>query len=309
MKTKGSRPRVEGLVKSLLAPEELVLKVGAEVMFVANDFAAGFVNGSRGRVIRFDDDLPLVKLYTGKIIKVEPYTWSIVEDGKVRAEAVQLPLRLAWAITIHKSQGMSLDAAQIDLSKSFTPGMGYVALSRVRSLNGIYLTGINAMALQLHPDIYEFDREALRASAELAGQVEDAEEEARQPKPETLHDEELFQKLRQWRLEQARSLSVAPFMVAHDTTLIELATRKPRSIQQLQGIKGFGPKKAETYGKGILEAIAGHTGREVQAAAAWSRAENELLKEAVKEGDSIEQVAQKLGRTPNEVWAQIRKLL
>ncbi|HET7320654.1 MAG TPA: HRDC domain-containing protein [Candidatus Saccharimonadales bacterium] len=309
MKTKGNKPRVEGLVKSLLAPEELVLKVGAEVMFVANDFTAGFVNGSRGRVLKFEDNLPLVKLYTGKIIKVEPYTWSVAEDGKVKAEAVQLPLRLAWAITIHKSQGMSLDAAEIDLSKSFTPGMGYVALSRVRSLNGIYLTGINAMALQLHPAIYEFDSSLLRASAELAEQVEDVEEEAQEPEPDVLHDEALFQKLRQWRLEQARAQSIAPFMVAHDTTLVELATRKPTSIQQLQGVKGFGPKKAETYGLGILDVIAGHTGKEIQKPVAWSRAENEMLKESVKAGDNIDEAAKKLGRTSEEVWQQIRTLL
>lgn len=91
----------------------------------------------------------------------------LVEDGRERAEVVQLPLRLGWAITIHKSQGMSMDAAVIDLRKSFTPGMGYVALSRVRNLDGIYLTGINKMALQLHPEIVTIDRELREASAVL----------------------------------------------------------------------------------------------------------------------------------------------
>jgi len=223
MKTKGNRPRVEGLIKSLLAPEALTLKLGAEVMFVANDFTTGFVNGSRGRVIKFENDLPLVRLQTSRTIKVEPYTWAVVEDGKTRAEAVQLPLRLAWAITIHKSQGMSLDAAEIDLSKSFTPGMGYVALSRVRSLDGIYLTGVNAMALQLHPDIYEFDRRLRRQSEELASSTQDAEEEVEPEHTETPYDEELFQRLRLWRLEEARKQSVAPFMIAHDATLMELS--------------------------------------------------------------------------------------
>jgi ATP-dependent DNA helicase PIF1 len=92
---------------------------------------------------------------------------SLVEDGRVRAEVVQLPLRLGWAITVHKSQGMSLGAAVIDPRKSFTPGMGYVALSRVRSLEGIYLTGINKMALQLHPRIVALDRELREALALL----------------------------------------------------------------------------------------------------------------------------------------------
>jgi ATP-dependent exoDNAse (exonuclease V) alpha subunit len=137
MQTSGGAVKVEQLKKSVLAPEELELRIGAEVMFVANDFASGFVNGSRGRVIDFDDGLPIVELANGRELKVERHTWKLEEDGKKRAEVAQLPLRLAWAITIHKSQGMSLDAAEIDLGRSFTPGMGYVALSRVRSMDGV----------------------------------------------------------------------------------------------------------------------------------------------------------------------------
>jgi len=108
MTTKGGKARLEQLIKSVLAPEELVLKVGAEVMFVANNFAEGFVNGSRGQVVAFQGSTPVVALANGRTIYVEPHSWSLTEDGKVRAEVSQLPLRLAWAITIHKSQGMSL---------------------------------------------------------------------------------------------------------------------------------------------------------------------------------------------------------
>ena len=98
-------------------------------MFVANDFAAGYVNGSRGVVVGFNGGYPVVELRSGKEIAVAMHTWSLSEDGKIRAEVTRLPLRLAWAITVHKSQGMSLDAAEIDLSRAFTPGMGYVALT------------------------------------------------------------------------------------------------------------------------------------------------------------------------------------
>jgi ATP-dependent DNA helicase PIF1 len=146
MQTTGQAAKIESLVKSVLAPEELELRPGAEVMFVANNFPLGFVNGTRGRVLDFVDNMPVVLLANGKEIKVERHSWKLEEDGKTRAEVAQLPLRLAWAITIHKSQGMSLDAAEIDLSRSFTPGMGYVALSRVRSMDGVYLTGVNNMA-------------------------------------------------------------------------------------------------------------------------------------------------------------------
>ncbi|HET6924472.1 MAG TPA: HRDC domain-containing protein [Candidatus Saccharimonadales bacterium] len=260
MQTKGAAAKVEQLARSVLAPEELTLKSGAEVMFVANDFAAGFVNGSRGQVIGFKDGMPLVKLTHGRIIKVEPHSWTLTEDDRKRAEVVQLPLRLAWAITIHKSQGMSLDAAEIDLSKSFTPGMGYVALSRVRSLDGVYLTGLNNMALQLHPDIYEFDRQLRQASATLEAVTPDAAE----PTPEELAsatpqvNEELLSALKAWRLDRARRDGVAPFMVAHNTVLEALAAHPPTSPGQLLGVKGMGPAKQQAYGEELMAVIASH---------------------------------------------------
>jgi len=160
MTSKGKDWQVDKLKKNLLCPEDLKLRVGAEVMFVANDFEAGFVNGTRGQVISFYDGEPVVLTTDGQRIQVEEHTWrQFNETGEyVVAEVSQIPLRLAWAVTIHKSQGMSLDAAEIDLSKAFVPGMGYVALSRVRSLDGLYLVGLGPQALQMDRDIYEFDK-------------------------------------------------------------------------------------------------------------------------------------------------------
>jgi ATP-dependent exoDNAse (exonuclease V) alpha subunit len=163
----GPKFKLAQLTQGVLAPSALELKAGAEVMFVVNNPAMGYVNGTRGQVTGFRGNLPVVRLTTGRTITVEPFSWVLVEDGRERAEVVQLPLRLGWAITVHKSQGMSLDAAVIDLRKSFTPGMGYVALSRVRSLDGIYLTGINKMALQLNPEVLTLDQKLRHASAAL----------------------------------------------------------------------------------------------------------------------------------------------
>lgn len=168
MTTEGSQWKVEALMRNLLAPAVLELKVGAEVMFVANNFRVGFVNGTRGKVVKFKDGDPIVEVHeSGRKIRVEPHKWQMKEDEHVVAEAEQLPLRLAWAITIHKSQGMSLDAAIVDLSKTFTPGQGYVALSRVRSLAGLYLLGMNEMSLRMNEQIYEFDAELMRLSEGL----------------------------------------------------------------------------------------------------------------------------------------------
>ena len=148
----GAKKLIEALKRSLLAPERLVLKTGARVMFVRNNFEVGFVNGTLGVVDGFDRlGRPVVRLGNGKKIIVEPEIWRIDEEGKTRAEVSQLPLRLAWAITVHKSQGMSLDALEVDLSKAFVPGMGYEALSRARSLAGLSILGLNDMALKIDP--------------------------------------------------------------------------------------------------------------------------------------------------------------
>ncbi|MDR3492317.1 MAG: AAA family ATPase [Gammaproteobacteria bacterium] len=152
---------VSGLKKSCLALEKLHLKIGAEVMFIKNDTSGKYVNGTRGIIVGFDkgnDHWPIVKTYNNEMITAYPEEWKYEDNGVVRATLTQVPLRLAWAITIHKSQGMTLDAAEIDLGDAFEPGMGYVALSRVRSLNGLKLMNLNEIALQVHPKILQHDQ-------------------------------------------------------------------------------------------------------------------------------------------------------
>ena len=192
----GDTKLVETLKKTVRTQDELILKVGAKVMFIKNNTELGVSNGTMGELVGFaavkveddssksdaliDDDastdseskakadkkdkakeknkvvitkkMPVVRLNTGREVVAEPEEWIIEDEhGEVLASYEQVPLCLAWAITIHKSQGMTLDAAEIDLSRTFELGQGYVALSRLKSLAGLQLLGMNEMSLQLDP--------------------------------------------------------------------------------------------------------------------------------------------------------------
>jgi ATP-dependent DNA helicase PIF1 len=173
MRATGSPAGIESLKRGCLSPEYLLLKVGAHVMFTKNSPMGSFVNGTLGKITSFaPTGAPIVKTHGGKHIVAEPMDWTLEEDGKIKAKIIQVPLRLAWAITVHKSQGMSLDSAVMDLSQAFEYGQGYVALSRVRSLDGLYLLGLNARALEVHPEALQKDAE-FRAQSESAEQIFD----------------------------------------------------------------------------------------------------------------------------------------
>jgi hypothetical protein len=156
------------------------------VMFMRNNLEDGYANGTLGEVVDFINietengeaipgetaPDPVVLTFSGRRVIVPREQWEFEEDGKVRASIRQVPLRLAWAITVHKSQGMTLDAAEIDLSRAFEPGMGYVALSRVKSLENISLLGLNAFALEVSPRIKKLDAGFWEQSEETEGFLE-----------------------------------------------------------------------------------------------------------------------------------------
>jgi len=182
----GGKAAVESLKKGCLAPEELRLKEGAAVMFVKNNPEQKYFNGTMGKVIGFNSSgFPIVQISGGRKISVKKEDWNMEEDGKIKASISQLPLRLAWAITIHKSQGMSMDAAEIDLSSSFVEGMGYVAISRVKTLEGLKLLGMNDMALRVNEEILSLDEDLARMSERTIEELKkmgDAKKEEEQKK-------------------------------------------------------------------------------------------------------------------------------
>lgn len=181
MQSRGPEKLVETLKRGCLSPEVLSLKIGARVMFTKNDLQGQkFVNGTLGTVTDFvkESGLPVVKKNTGGTMIVEPMDWNLTDGGTVLARITQVPLRLAWAMTVHKSQGMSLDAAHMDLSHTFEYGQGYVALSRVRTLAGLSIAGLNDKALMVHPRILAKDiafREASDVAGDAFAKLSDAE--------------------------------------------------------------------------------------------------------------------------------------
>ena len=130
--------------------QTLTVKIGSQVMFLTNDPKGYYCNGTIGIVNEIyknpekpSEEIIQVELESGKHISVEKYTWDNFkfendENGKIARKSIgkctQYPLRLAWAITVHKSQGLTFDKVILDISRSFAPGQIYVALSRCRTL-------------------------------------------------------------------------------------------------------------------------------------------------------------------------------
>ena len=150
---------VEKMDKNGSYVPELVLRVGAQVMLLTNmDVEHGLVNGSRGVIEKFcegPEPYPMVKFRNGEVIIITPTTWA--SEDVAGLERQQIPLRLAYALTIHKAQGATLDCALIDVGdNTFEYGQAYVALSRVKSLDGLYIWDLTANAFMVHPKVKAF---------------------------------------------------------------------------------------------------------------------------------------------------------
>lgn len=164
-KFEGKPEKIEFLKRNCIAPEELVLKIGAQVMMLKNNFAKdGIINGSIGIVRSFDNKkgYPIVEFTNGALLTIPPNEWAVSKFNEntaqveVEAMMIQIPLVLSWAITVHKSQGMTLEKIRCNLGSAFAEGQVYVAISRVKSLNGLFIESFNINNVKINKKVIEF---------------------------------------------------------------------------------------------------------------------------------------------------------
>jgi ATP-dependent exoDNAse (exonuclease V) alpha subunit len=163
----GTPDKIEFLKRNCIAQEKLKLKVGAQVMMIKNTYQKeGVINGSLGIIREFSSkkSYPVVEFAGNKIFTIAPEEWLVERFDEQKKLVItdagmnQIPLILAWAMTIHKSQGLTLDKISCDLSDVFTPGQAYVALSRARNLEGVFIDSINFNKIRANSDAIDFYR-------------------------------------------------------------------------------------------------------------------------------------------------------
>lgn len=290
MATRGATKPLSVLIHGCLSPERLELKEGASVMFTKNASDRSYVNGTLGVVTGFDTDTkyPIVRTRDGDSILAEPEEWVIEEGEEIVARIRQIPLRLAWAMTVHKSQGVSLDAAVMDLSRVFEYGQGYVALSRVRRLSGLTLLGLSERAFQIHPDVLARD-EVFRHESESAERAYGARSEE-----EVEKDEQAFR------------------------VLCGAGRRKRKTSQKSWKKNGSAenppsPRLRRGEGKKALSGISGVDRRAElrkqfpKAHTPWKEDEDKWLRRLVQGGANVRSIAKALGRQPSTIRSRMRK--
>ncbi|HSQ97356.1 MAG TPA: PIF1 family ATP-dependent DNA helicase [Rickettsiales bacterium] len=167
-KFEGKPEKIEFLRRNCIVPEELTLKIGAQVMMLKNTFVKeGVINGSIGIVRSFDNKkgYPIVEFTNGALLTITPNEWAVSKFNEntaqveVEAMMIQIPLVLSWAITIHKSQGMTLEKIRCNLGSAFAEGQVYVAISRVKSLGGLFIDSFNINNVKINKKVIKFYKE------------------------------------------------------------------------------------------------------------------------------------------------------
>ena len=263
----------EFLLKTGLFEENILLKVGSQVMCIANlDVKNGITNGSTGIIIEFNK-YPVVRFNNNNVLTISPYTWK---SENIKGFGIQqVPLILAWAITIHKSQGATLDSAIIDAGNTiFECGHTYVALSRVKDINSLYLSNFDSTKIRVNPKVRAFYKtfEEEDIDTEDEAEIEDDstpideyipidemfKQSVVKPVDKIIFTEAETQLLTQLKLKRkslASELKIPLFCVFTNKTLDQIAKHRPSTKETLSTIYGIGPKKLAQYGDIFIELI------------------------------------------------------
>lgn len=268
--------------------DSLTLKKGAQVMFIKNDPERRFINGTLGEVKSIDKNSIAVRLTeSGTVIDVEPMEWQNIryqldeESKEISSKQIgrfkQYPLKAAWAITVHKSQGLTFDKAIIDVHAAFSPGQAYVALSRCRTLDGLVLSSpvsasvfmrdnavdaymnyisrpVEELAFSSCYEYFAYEKKAEPEDVAPAAEVNADKREV----PAEIHDTALARELKSWRLERAKEIGKPAFVVFSNAALAGIAHLRPTTLTELMEVPGIGPSKLNAYGEEIVSIVQSH---------------------------------------------------
>lgn len=268
--------------------DSLTLKKGAQVMFIKNDPERRFINGTLGEVKSIDKNSIAVRLAeSGMIIDVEPMEWQNIryqfdeESKEISSKQIgrfkQYPLKAAWAITVHKSQGLTFDKAIIDVHAAFSPGQAYVALSRCRTLDGLVLSSpvsasvfmrdnavdaymnyisrpVEELAFSSCYEYFEYEKKLESEDVASASEVNADKREV----PVEIPDTALAQELKTWRFERAKEIGKPAFFVLSNAALAGISHLRPTTLTELMEVPGIGPSKLNAYGEEIVSIVQSH---------------------------------------------------
>lgn len=268
--------------------DSLTLKKGAQVMFIKNDPERRFINGTLGEVKSIGKNSIAVRLAeSGTVIDVEPMEWQNIryqfdeESKEISSKQIgrfkQYPLKAAWAITVHKSQGLTFDKAIIDVHAAFSPGQAYVALSRCRTLDGLVLSSpvsasvfmrdnavdaymnyisrpVEELAFSSCYEYFEYEKKPEPEEVAPAGKVNADKREV----PVEIPDTALAQELKSWRFERAKEIGKPAFFVLSNAVLAGIAHLRPTTLTELMEVPGVGPSKLNAYGEEIVSIVQSH---------------------------------------------------
>lgn len=251
-------------------PMNLSLKVGTQVMFARNNYESGYRNGTIGQVVKLEDEAITVRVDNREIV-VERSSWENIaytykeERRQIIEEVVgtfwQFPLKPAWAITVHKSQGLTFDNVVIDMPYTFESGQAYVAFSRCRTLDGIVLKRkVNPNTFFADKAVVDFYKDIetdLDKVADMVSYVPFEWEETPEENATETIDTELANALKSWRLAKSRSMNLRAYQILTNRTLNEIASVKPNTLEQLGYIIGVGLSTVSRFGEEIITIVNG----------------------------------------------------